>query len=67
MKPKNLRDFQEEDILPRNDLMTFRCNRKLSTFVKGYAAVSKADPSQVLRFAVQQWAESEGYNPVGLF
>ena len=28
MKKKELRDFQKEDLLPRNDLMSFRCNQK---------------------------------------
>lgn len=66
MDDLKLQAFLKQDLLPRNDLLTFRCNKKLATFVKGHAALAKSDPSTVIRFAVQQWAESEGYNPCGL-
>ena len=66
MKDPQLQAFLEQDLLPRNEILGFRCNRKLATFIKGYAALNRKDPSAVLRFAVQRWAESEGYNPTGL-
>ena len=67
MKSQELQGFLEEDgILPRNEVMAFRCNRRLATFVKGYAALSKVDPSTIVRFAVAQWAKEEGYSSTGL-
>lgn len=66
MKDVELQEFLKQDLLPRNDLLTFRLNRKLATFVRGHAALAKSDPSTVIRYAVQKWAEAEGYNPCGL-
>jgi len=66
MKDSELQEFLRQDLLPRNEHLGFRCNRKLATFVKGYSALNRKDPSAVLRFVVQKWAESEGYNPTGL-
>lgn len=66
MTDSKLQEFLKQDLLPRNDLLTFRLNRKLATFVRGHASLSKSDPSTVVRYAVQKWAESEGYNQCGL-